>query len=191
MQHFFHPKKSRVSWAEAADGRQAHKENSESCTSLKLQSAQLCTFSVSLKVWFHIRSGVLLQLWSYTWKSCCIDKSLFVCRSLTLKSIPPSAQQTLCPTASFKLKAQTIPDNWTFWKSLQFPVKVKYFTSPLSVRVVQSHTHTITHTRNSFCHLGGHCIDLHTFPGGSSNRNMPNHNYYPKLDLKPSHIPET
>lgn len=105
---FFPPKKSRVSWAEAADGRQAHKENSESCTSLKLHSAQLCTFSVSLKVWFDIRFGGVTAV--MIWKSCCIDKSLFVCGSLTLKS----AQQTLCPTASFKLKAQTIPDNWTF-----------------------------------------------------------------------------
>lgn len=75
------PSKRKVSWVKAADGRQAHNENSESCTYSRY--TLLSTFSVSLKMQFDTRFGVLLQLWSC--KSCCIDTFLFVW-SLTVKS---------------------------------------------------------------------------------------------------------
>ncbi len=72
-------KNSCVSRVKTADGRQERKGNSESCTSLKLRCAQLCTFSVSLKVRFDITVGVLLMLRSFAGKAAAsIHFCLFV-----------------------------------------------------------------------------------------------------------------
>lgn len=48
-----------------------HQKNSESSTSLKLHSAQLCIFRVSLKVWFDISFDVSAVF-------CCINVLGFV-----------------------------------------------------------------------------------------------------------------
>lgn len=82
--------RSRASW-----WKQAHQKNSESCTSLKLHSVQLCIFSVSLKVWFDIRFDVtaVFAASTFFFLFCGGLLGLFMCWSLMLKPKPAIIRQ--------------------------------------------------------------------------------------------------
>ena len=103
---------------------------------------------------FDIRSGVLLQLWSRV-------RIKLLCQHIFCLFVGVARRRQLnrhsSPTATCKLKAQTIPCGafWEHSKSVLFPVfcfflREKYFSSPLSLSgVIHTQTHTHTHTKQS------------------------------------------